>query len=113
MNNKLAGLLGIARRAGHILIGFDAVRAALLAGRTQLILLASDCSPKTEKELRFAGQNRSCPILYAQATKDEIAAALGLLKPVAVVATEDSGFAGGFTAAMQQHGTHTKEDVAL
>ena len=31
MNDKLCGLLGIARRSGHILIGFDAVRAALLA----------------------------------------------------------------------------------
>ncbi len=107
MNNKLAGLLGIARRAGHILLGFDAVRAALLAGRTQLILLASDCSSKTEKELRFAGQNRNCPILGVEATKEEIAAALGLQKPVAVVATDDAGFARGFAA------TIPKEDVAL
>ena len=59
MNNKLCGLLGIARRSGHILIGFDAVRAALLAGKTQLILLASDCSPKTEKELRFAAEGKN------------------------------------------------------
>ena len=109
MNNKLAGLLGIARRAGHILIGFDAVRAALLAGRTQLILLASDCSPKTEKELRFAGQNCRCPILFAPGSKEDLAGALGLQKPVAVVATDDAGFA----EAMQVHGTHTKEDVAL
>lgn len=107
MNNKLAGLLGIARRAGHILIGFDAVRAALLAGRTRLILLASDCSPKTEKELRFAGKSTPCPILCAGATKEELAAALGLQKPVAVVATDDSGFASGFAA------TIPKEDVAL
>ena len=109
MNNKLAGLLGIARRSGHILIGFDAVRAALLAGRTQLILLASDCSSKTEKELRFAGQDRACPILAIPADKDEIAGALGLQKPVAVVATDD----GGFAAAMLKHNTQTKEDVAL
>ncbi|MBQ8684425.1 MAG: ribosomal L7Ae/L30e/S12e/Gadd45 family protein [Clostridia bacterium] len=109
MNNKLAGLLGIARRAGHILIGFDAVRAALLAGRTQLILLASDCSPKTEKELRFAAQDKHCPILFIDADKEAVAGALGLQKPVAVVATDD----GGFANAMQVHGTHTKEDVAL
>lgn len=109
MNNKLAGLLGIARRSGHILLGFDAVRAALLAGRAQLVLLASDCSPKTEKELRFAGQETHCPILSVDGTKDEIAAALGMQKPVAAVATDDSGFA----AAMQKHSTQTKEDVAL
>lgn len=109
MNNKLCGLLGIARRSGHILIGFDAVRAALLAKKTRLILLASDCSPKTEKELRFAGQDTTCPILTVDGTKDEIAAALGLEKPVAVAATDDDGFA----KAMQAHCNHLKEDVAL
>jgi len=109
VNNKLCGLLGIARRSGHILIGFDAVRAALLAKKTRLILLASDCSPKTEKELRFAGRDTTCPILTVDGNKDEIAAALGLEKPVAVVATDDVGFA----KAMIQHSTETKEDVAL
>ena len=105
MNNKLCGLLGIARRSGHILIGFDAVRAALLAGKTQLILLASDCSPKTEKELRFAAEGKTCPVIKVEADKDAFTAALGMQKPVAVIATDDLGFA---TAMIK----HTKEDVA-
>ena len=106
MNNKLIGLLGIARRAGHILIGFDAVRAALLADKARLVLLAADCSEKTEKELRFAAQGKSCPLIAVTADKAALSAALGLQKPVAVVATDDSGFANAMF-------THTKEDVAL
>ncbi len=106
MNNKLCGLLGIARRSGHILIGFDAVRAALLADKTQLILLASDCSPKTEKELRFAAQDKTCPIIQVAEDKEAFTAALGMQKPVAVIATDDRGFA---TAMIK----HTKEDVVL
>ena len=97
MNNKLCGLLGIARRSGHILIGFDAVRAALLAGKTQLILLASDCSPKTEKELRFAAQDKTCPVIKVEEDKDAFTAALGMQKPVAVIATDDRGFATAMT----------------
>ena len=93
MNEKLCGLLGIARRSGHIHIGFDAVRAALLANKARLILLASDCSTKTEKELRFAGRDTTCPIHTVDMTKDEMAAALGLQKPVAAAATDDVGFA--------------------
>ena len=109
MEHKLFGLLGIARRAGHIAIGFDAVRALLHAGRARLVLLASDCSEKTEKELRFAGRERRCPILSVDAPKAELSAALGLEKPVAAVATDDRGFA----AAMQKLvGTESKEDVA-
>ena len=109
MNNKLCGLLGIAKRSGHILIGFDAVRAALLAKRTRLILLASDCSPKTEKELRFVGRDTTCPIHTVEMNKGEMAAALGLQKPVAVTATDDDGFA----KAMLKHCNHLKEDDAL
>lgn len=109
MNNKLCGLLGIARRSGRILIGFDAVRAALLAGKTQLILLASDCSPKTEKELRFAAQDKTCPMVKTEENKDDLAAALGMQKPVAVIATDDCGFA----TAICKHITTYKEDVAL
>ena len=106
MNNKLCGLLGIARRSGHILIGFDAERAALLADKTQLILLASDCSPNTEKELRFAAEGKTCPIVKVTEDKDAFTTALGMQKPVAVIATDDRGFA---TAMMK----YTKEDVAL
>ena len=101
MNNKLCGLLGIARRSGHILIGFDAVRAALLANKTQLILLASDCSPKTEKELRFAAEDKTCPVIKVESNKDAFTTALGMQKPVAIIATDDRGFA----AAMMKHTT--------
>ena len=102
MNKKLCGLLGIAKRSGHILIGFDAVRAALLAKKAQLILLASDCSPKTEKELRFTGKDINCPILSVNETKEELAMALGLEKPVAVTATDDSGFANAMMKRLKE-----------
>ena len=110
MSDKLLGLLGIARRAGHLLIGFDAAKAALLANKATLLLLTQDCSPKTEKELRYAGQDKRCPIHTIPADKTTLAAALGLQKPVAVVATNDAGFA---TAMLAHVDTHTKEDVAL
>ncbi len=110
MNDKLTGLLGIARRAGHILIGFDAVRAALLAGRAQLVLLAADCSEKTDKELHFAAKDTHCPLIRVTADKATLAGALGLQKPIAAVAVDDRGFA---TAMLKHVGTDTKEDVAL
>ena len=48
MNDKLTGLLGLSRRAGHMTCGFDAVADLLRGGRAVLVLLASDLSPKTE-----------------------------------------------------------------
>ncbi len=110
MESKLLGLLGIARRAGHIAIGFDAVKAAIADGRAQLVLLAADRSAKTEKELRYTAQDSPCSIRVLAADKEVLAHALGLQKPVAVAAIDDRGFAA---AMLKACGTDTKEDVAL
>ncbi len=99
MENKALGLLGIARRAGHAVIGFDAVKAALQNGKAHIVLFAADRSEKTEKELRFAAQSSPCPIQVLAADKAALSRALGLQKPVAVVAIDDRGFA----TAMLQH----------
>lgn len=116
MEPKLSGLLGIARRAGHIFIGFDAVKGLLYSGKARLVLLAEDCSAKTEKELRFAGREGHCPIRTIAADKAAMAAALGMEKPVAAVATDDHGFAAAMQRVLpdpSRASTETKEDVAL
>lgn len=44
------------RKAGKLLLGFDAVKDALQQKQVRCVLLAEDVSPKTEKEIRyFAG----------------------------------------------------------
>ena len=99
MNERLTGLLGMARRAGRLIAGFDAVKESLTAGRAAAVLFAADLSPKTEKELRFAAGER--PLLFpAGLTKDEIGHAIGSEKPVGVIATEDKGFAAAMKKAV-------------
>ncbi len=51
--NRLTASLTMCRKAGKLLLGFDAVREAAAHGDVKLILLASDVSAKTEKETRF------------------------------------------------------------
>lgn len=99
MNSKVGGLLGICRRAGHLTVGFDAVKALVSARRAALVLLAADVSEKTAKEIRFLTTEAPCPTVCASLTKTALAGAIGLSKPVGVVATDDSGFA----AAIQKH----------
>lgn len=110
MNSKIDGLLGICRRAGHLTVGFDAVKALVLSGDAKLILLADDVSEKTAKEIRFLLRNASCPAVLISETKTALAAAIGQKKPVGIVATNDSGFA----AAIQKHiPAELKEEDAL
>lgn len=90
---RLAGLLGLARRAGKLTTGFDAVMESVALGKAVLIMTAADLSEKTEKELRFANEGKAVSIQKLPLDKEELRHALGLFKPVGVLALEDKGFA--------------------
>ena len=51
--NRLTASLTMCRKAGKLLLGFDAVKEAAQQGNVRLFLLASVASAKTEKEIRF------------------------------------------------------------
>lgn len=93
MNERIAGILGIARRAGRVQIGFDAVVGAIKTDKVKLVLLASDLSPKTDKEWRYAIRDKRVSALTLPLTKEELGNAFGLHKPVGLAATDDEGFA--------------------
>ena len=110
MPNKLCGLLGICKRAGALTVGFDAVCADMQNGNARLVLLAADAAEKTAKEIHFIAKTANCTVAVIALAKADIAAALGLQKPIAVLATADDGFA----AAMKKYiPAELKEDTAL
>lgn len=103
--SKLTGLLGMARRAGRLSMGFDASVAAAETGKTQLLLLSLDASAKTAKECVFAAQTYGVKALTLPLDKAGLAAAIGMHKPIAVIAVCDSGFA----KAIRPHCTDISE----
>ena len=50
-NNKQAFALGLAQKAGKLVSGDFAVKAALKAGTVQLLVVAQDTAPNSKKEL--------------------------------------------------------------
>ncbi len=77
------------RRAGRLTVGFDAVAA--LCGQPQaLLMLASDASERTVRQLTF--QAGKTPVYRLPLTREETAHAVGSPKPIAVLATTDNGF---------------------
>ncbi len=116
MDHKVAGLLGMARRAGRLALGFDAVKATIAARKARLILLASDISPKTEKELRFVSQKveSSVPFVKLDGDKETCARLLGNPRPVAAMALEDQGFADALLKRLKELGnTATCADSSM
>lgn len=99
MREKALGLLGLARRAGVLEIGFDAACSALKSGKAALAVTASDISPKTAKECRFAAGDagRIQPLPF---DKSALAAAIGAHRPVGVAAVCDKGFAKALAASL-------------
>ncbi len=87
--DKLIGLLGMCRRAGRLVTGFDAV-VGLCSTETALLMIAVDAVERTVKELRF--RLPACAVYRLPLTKEETARAVGLHKPIAVLATADEGF---------------------
>jgi ribosomal protein L30E len=92
--NKTVNLLAICRKAGKLVMGFDASKEAMLSGRASVVLLASDLSPGTGKEIRFFAARARLPVLSANASMDEIFRGTG--KKAGVLTVCDDGLVDRF-----------------
>lgn len=95
--SRLLGLLGLGARGGNLVIGVEAVRQALRAGKCVVVVVADDASPRAvEKAVRLA-EARGIPCV-----RGVKAAALGDRlgrPPVMVVGVRETALARGVIAA--------------
>jgi len=85
--NSFLSTLGLARRAGKLLLGVDSLTAYRKS--VALIVYASDASPRVKRALADRTDLSVTPGL----TKAQLGRAVGC-KEAAVVAVTDAGFAG-------------------
>ena len=91
---KLFSMLGLARRAGKLLIGRDCVMASARRGRLKLALYTADASPRHLRELDALGcAAKAIPL---PCTMEELAPYIG--KRSCIFALEDENF----SAAIQK-----------
>lgn len=72
-------------------IGNDAAVDAIINGESQLILLVSDISARTEKTVTEAAQSNNIRIVKLTRDKEQVSNSLGKL--TAVMSINDTGFA--------------------
>lgn len=89
--SNITGLLTICRKAGKLVMGFDPMKDALAGGKACAVIIASDISPKTEKEVRFFSGKQNVPVARTAMTLDEVYYALG--KKAGILTICDKGFA--------------------
>ncbi|MBP5303842.1 MAG: ribosomal L7Ae/L30e/S12e/Gadd45 family protein [Clostridia bacterium] len=97
-------MLGLAKRAGRLAVGFDAAIKAAKAHKATLAVCAKDISEKTKKEWQF--QVPSISLLPLSLDKTELGCAIGVKKPVGILCICDQGFAD----AIQKLNPEIKEE---
>lgn len=88
---KIFDLLTICRKAGRMTMGFDSVKESIITGKAKTVLLASDISAKTEKEVRFFADKNSTEVITVPVTIAEIEFGTG--RKAGVIGICDEGFA--------------------
>lgn len=99
MNDKLLNMLGLCRRAGKLICGFDPVVQSVRDKNAKIVIAASDLSPKTLKELEYILKATDVPLCFSELTLDEIQFAIG--RRTGVISTEDKNFAATFKSLLQ------------
>ncbi len=89
-NDKVLTLMGFCRKAGKLIVGTEKVTEILEKNIPCLVMLASDISEKTEKELQFKARGGKGVIIRLSHTLEATARATGTT--AGIFATADEGF---------------------
>lgn len=100
--DKVESYLGLAKRAGYIVAGTDAVLKNLNKGQIKLIFLASDSSFATIDKVEKKAFFYHIPIIKKYST-DMIAKSLGLSNPK-VIGLTDKGFTKAIITELEREG---------
>ena len=87
------GLLGLGLRAGSVIVGTNGVRAALQRGEVALVVIAGDCSERTEAKVLRLAEAKHVPVLSGPAAR-QLGERLGRAA-VQAVAVRDVQLAAG------------------
>ena len=98
--SALLGLLGLGHRGGNVVIGVDAVRQQLQAGRIRCVVLASDASPRAVDKLVRLAEGKSVPLLEGP-DAETLGIHLGK-PPVMAVGVRDRALADGIVQSAPQ-----------
>ena len=90
--SRLASMIGLCRRANRLGCGVDTIKDALKTGRAHVVLLASDPSDRTRKQLCDKCRTAGVELIPVSLTKEELGRACGLME-LSACAVLDAEFA--------------------
>ena len=97
---RLRGIIGLAKRAGALAIGTEAVIEAVRKGKAKLVLAACDVSENTAKRLQDKASYRGVPLERIPIGMGELGRLIGK-DHAAAVALLQEGFVRSYRKAIQ------------
>ena len=91
MNDKILTLLGFARKSGNLSFGADSVKESLKRSKAKLVIIASDISEKSRKEIRFFASQNNIPVIDTDYDIETLSHATG--KKGGIISVNEKGFA--------------------
>ena len=101
MQNKLLKYIGFAYAAGALVLGTDLVLSSIRRRQARLVILASDVSARTAKQVLDKSTYYKTEVLRPDCTMEELARAVGKDAPVAAAAVTDKGFAAAIRKSLK------------
>jgi ribosomal protein L7Ae-like RNA K-turn-binding protein len=95
--SAVLGLIGLGMRAGQLVVGVDAVRSALQAGKVVCVVVATDATPRASEKVVRLAQAKGVPMVQGPDAA-LLGARLGR-PPVMVVGIRDRALAAGVQGA--------------
>lgn len=74
---KIAGALGLCRRAGKIVAGAYLVKEEIRKGKAAIVLLGSDTGADTETKIARLCEHKGIPVRRISLTKTQLAKCIG------------------------------------
>jgi len=98
-NNKFLSLLGMARKANRVSLGYDKSLEAVHTGKAFAVFIANDISEKTKRGLVFASEETGVDIISVEYSIFDFTNALGT--KTGIVSINDNGFAKKLVSLLQ------------
>ena len=90
---RLLGMLGLAMRAGKLIIGTELICRAMPKGSVKLVLISSGASDQTKKKLKVKSEFYNISAIEVDIDTERLGKLLGKSYSPAAVAVADGGFA--------------------
>ena len=93
MNDPILSLLGMARRAGRVVLGANQAAQTVERGKGFLVCMSGELSERTRRELTRVCEKGKVPLRELPYTIEELSASIGA--PAGTLTITDENFAAG------------------